>query len=329
MARIPVQRVIDIEADAVNGVVVPYQDRFVMIATDSRARRLSYFHELDHSFAPIGEPRFLERGIEDHRVVVHGGQYYVWGSWGDGTQMRFGRLDPAAGTVEMSPVVTDGFGMALREKNWCPFVCDGRLFVVYRRFPTLTILELVDGVHRTVFEARSHGFTSWALNTVDLEHLVHFGGGSNLVARRGHLVGTFHAKYPGPRYAHHLMVMRPDHEVVAIADIDYGSGIFTGERLERLTAELRADPHEREFFSGGYRRGLSEVAFSTGLFLQDDRFHLSVGVNDLVTRVAVIDAAPVDRLIDEASRVRRTPRSVLTGLRRRLETPRSGMRRRR
>ncbi|MDG1366090.1 MAG: hypothetical protein P8I99_10675 [Acidimicrobiales bacterium] len=62
MLDIAVDRLIDLEADAVNSTVVPREDGYLMIAGDSRTRRDSYLYRLDHLFHPVEEQILLDHG---------------------------------------------------------------------------------------------------------------------------------------------------------------------------------------------------------------------------------------------------------------------------
>ena len=317
MRQITVDELIELDVDAVNGCVVPCRDGYVMIAGDSRRRRDSYLHRLDRNFRPVGEATMLDRGPEDHRIALCEGEYHVWAAYADGVEMRHGVLDTNRGVLDLSGFEVRDLTPARREKNWCPFVVDGRLRLVYRLFPTLIVLELRDGDHARIHEERSPQLYSWALQHLDLEKMIHFGGGSNLVEYKGLRVGTFHAKYPGPRYRHFLYVMSRQHQILGIAELEYPDELFSGERLADLTERMRADGDEAEFLAAGYRIKLDRVAFSTGLFVERGRFHLSVGVNDLVTKLVIIDARQVDRLIPARRRARTCLRMARSRLRRR------------
>ncbi len=315
MLHIAVDRLIDLEADAVNGAVIPHEDGYLMIAGDSRTRRDSYLYRLDHLFHPVGERILLDHGAEDHRIALFDGKYHVWANYGDGTRMLHGVLEPDREVLELSGFETRGL-TPTREKNWCPFVTDGRLRLVYRLFPKLIVLEVLDGDHVQIHEQRSPQLYSWALQHLDLETLTHFGGGSNLVEYRGHLVGTFHAKYPGLRYRHFLYALSPRNQIVGIAEINYPGKLFSSKRLDDLTERMQADTDEVEFVAAGYRLRLDRVAFSTSLFLEGDRFYLSVGVNDLITKLALIDTHQVNQLIPSKERFRSRLRKARLRVRR-------------
>ena len=133
---------------------------------------------------------------------------------------------------------------------------------------------------------------------LDSSKLVHIGGGSNFILYRNYFVGTFHAKFKGIEYRTFLLFFTPYFDVKEIIEVDYGENIFLGERLQELSRELDQDNDENVFFVAGYRKTLKKVAFSTSFFLQNDKFHISLGVNDLVTKIAVINGEKVDRVID-------------------------------
>ncbi|MFT7531153.1 MAG: hypothetical protein ACI9FD_002164 [Gammaproteobacteria bacterium] len=299
MQRLLIDRLVEVEVNAFNGTIIPFDDHYWLIGCDSYGPRQSYLHYLDRNFQLVGKRKYLNQGQEDHRIILCKGTYHVWSTWADGAQMRNGILDMDAQTVKVAAVSTPGIDLKIREKNWCPFYLNDEIFVVYSLFPEFVVLRLKDGKHEKVFAEKSTYFHKWAPRNLDFPRLVHIGGGSNFVRYRNYFVGTFHAKFEGIEYRTFLLFFTPHFEVEKIVEIDYGDNLFCGERLQKLTRELEQDDDESVFFVAGYRRKLKAVAFSTGFFLHNDKFHISLGVNDLVTKVAIICRDKIDSAIDD------------------------------
>jgi len=293
-----VDRLIEPDVNVVNGNVFPFDGRYVLVGNDSYQRRHAYLQFLDGDFRATGERTFLSRGFEDHRIVTDGPSCHLWCNYGDGVQMFCGQLDPSARTLEIRPAQATNFTLQKREKNWCPLVIDGTVLVVYSLFPELTVLRKSPGyMHEPIFSERSAFLQDWLTTNVDIPEMQHLGGGSNYVAYRDCYLGTFHVKYRHLAYSSYMIFLGRDFAVKGIVPIDYGERLFESTRLAQLKAELERDEGEL-FYEPTYRRRLKEVAFTTGLFLKDDSFHISLGINDLVTKVAVIAREKVDQIID-------------------------------
>jgi len=216
--------------------------------------------------------------------------------------MFYGTLNPASQTMDVTVVRPENFTLNESEKNWCPFVKNGKVFVVYSFFPELVILRKTDqNTHEKVFSEKSPYLHSWVKQNIDFSKARHIGGGSNFLEYREHFVGIFHVKYFDFEFSSFMVFFTPDFVIRDIVAIDYGDTLFQGQRLKRLKTELNQDETDI-FFVGGYRRSLEKVAFPTGLFLKNDKFHISLGVNDLVTKVAVIGKEKIDEVINNISR---------------------------
>ncbi|MDG1366088.1 MAG: hypothetical protein P8I99_10685 [Acidimicrobiales bacterium] len=115
-----------------------------------------------------------------------------------------------------------------------------------------------------------------------------------------------------------MYALSPRNQIVGIAEIKYPDKLSSSKPLDDLTERMRADADYAEFFAAGYRLRLDRVASSTRLFLERDRFYLSVGVNGLITKLALIDTRQVNQLIPSKERFRSRPRKArLRVLRRR------------
>ncbi|MBT4521300.1 MAG: hypothetical protein HOC23_14965 [Halieaceae bacterium] len=162
--RVSIDRLVDVDVNALNGAVIPYDDHYWLIGNDSYAQRKSYLHKLDRDFHMVGKRKFLVEGQEDHRIILCDGTYHVWSNYADGTEMWNGTLNSDAQTVKVASVNTLGIELKQREKNWCPFCFNNELFVVYSLFPKFVILKLKDGLHEKVFAETSIYFHKWALS---------------------------------------------------------------------------------------------------------------------------------------------------------------------
>ncbi|MBT4522205.1 MAG: hypothetical protein HOC23_19570 [Halieaceae bacterium] len=192
--------------------------------------------------------------------------------------------------------------MKKREKNWCPFVDKGEVHVVYSLYPELVILrkDNKNGYER-IFSEKSAYFHRWVAENVDLLEAVHIGGGSNFIKYGNLFIGTFHVKYVDLEYRSFVAFIAPDFSVKKIIGIDYGDSLFQGKRLRKLRAELVRDETASTFFVAPYRLRLRKVVFASGIFLKENNFYISIGINDLVTKVAIFRKDKIDAVIESFS----------------------------
>ena len=297
-----VDKLLEIDANAVNGSVFPHEDHYWLVGNDSYNRRETYLYVLSADFQLTGERTFLARHFEDHRVVSNQETCHVWCNFSGGAAMHYGELDSSSRSLHATKIRPEKFVPKRLEKNWCPFVRNGEIFLVYSFYPQLVILKKRGrNIHEKNFSEKSSYFHSWVAENLDLSKVKHVGGGSNLVKYRGFYVGTFHVKSLGVEYSSYMVFLTPDHVVKSIVEIDYGETVFEGERLARLKKELDED-ETGLFWAAGYRRKLKKVAFTTGIFLKNGKFHISLGINDLVTKLALIGVEKIDDIIDDISR---------------------------
>ncbi len=294
-----VDKLIELDVNAVNGNVFPYKDHYLLLGCDSYNRRYSYLQLMNDDFQLLGKRIFLTKRVEDHRLILNDGIYHVWCNYSGGVHMFCGQLDPASRAMDVNIVRAVNFTLNHREKNWCPLVKNGKIYVVYSLFPELVILRKTgQNAHERIFSERSSYLYNWVKKNIDLSLVKHLGGGSNYIEYRAFFIGTFHVKYHDCEYSSFMVFFTSNFVIKHIVAIDYGETLFQGQRLKRLKAELDQD-EENVFFSGKYRQKLKKVAFTTGFFMKNDKFHISLGINDLVTKVAVIKKYKIDEIIDK------------------------------
>jgi hypothetical protein len=151
------------------------------------------------------------------------------------------------------------------------------------------------GMYEKIYSEKSVFLKNWVKENVDLQLVKHLGGGTNFIKYEDVFIGTFHVKYHDLKYESYLLVFTTDFLIKNIAQIDYGESLYQGKTLRKLKSELELD--ESTFIVGEYRKILNQVAFTTGIFFQGDKFYISFGVNDLATKVAVIGKEKVDDFI--------------------------------
>lgn len=146
------------------------------------------------------------KGIEDIRLFRWNGEWWFTGNsrqfrsewvW----QVVLGKLNRSCNRME-SILPLDFVGIHRQEKNWMPFVHDGRLLLLYAADPTL-ILEpdLETGVCRVV----SHQITTANLDS--------YRGSSPFVPFNGRLLGIVHevaATEDRRTYLHRFIILDPE-----------------------------------------------------------------------------------------------------------------------
>ena len=137
-----VDQLIEINVNAVNGNVFPHKDHYWLIGNDSYDRRHSFLHVLDSDFQGTGEKKFLARGMEDHRVICDQETSHVWCNYADGAAMRYGVLNSCAKSLDVEDVKLENFTLKNREKNWCPFMHNNKLFLHTDTYPVWRVFEI-------------------------------------------------------------------------------------------------------------------------------------------------------------------------------------------
>ncbi len=296
-----VDELIELDIDAVNGSVFPLAAGYGIIYNNSYRRKRAYIQRLDEHFHPVADPMPKVTGAEDPRVIFHRGAHRVWCCHGDGKGMGYGTLDLDHQHLRLRPLSLRNMQRREREKNWCPLVKEGRLYVVYSLYPELVILAVdEEGVHEPHLAEPSVYLHDWVSRNVDLEQVVHLGGGTNYVEYRGYNLAVFHVKYKNLVYDNYLVFLGDNFSVQRVVPVDYGEAIFAGARLQQLTRELHENG--KAFSVPRYRQKLQRVTFSSGLFLANGFLHISVGVNDLTTVVARLGLDKIDSEIADISR---------------------------
>lgn len=294
--KIPVDKLIDLDINVVNGNLIPFNNHYLLVGNDSYYRLKTFLHYLDADFNLLEKRHFLTRLYQDHRIIFFEGKYHVWCNYFDGKSMQYGILNTSSNSLEIAKIESENFTQNEKEKNWCPFLKNGQFHAVYSLFPEFVILKMTEkGMYEKIYSEKSVFLKNWVKENVDLQLVKHLGGGTNFIKYEDVFIGTFHVKYHDLKYESYLLVFTTDFLIKNIAQIDYGESLYQGKTLRKLKSELELD--ESTFIVGEYRKILNQVAFTTGIFFQGDKFYISFGVNDLATKVAVIGKKKVDDFI--------------------------------